>query len=231
MLAVKNLLTLKDLDIKLQPNGKVRRTNNPIPHNRLVEALRASAISRGWSLSNQRFHLGNNYFEGSLLVASWDVRIPLPPPGCVFSLGLINDNAENLTLRLIGGVRVLKPDVGVPLSEFELGRHTANWELSDRLDEAMTAFARATTGYERLINRLSEQHVSDDEAGKLLLIASRNGLIPWSRTGLVDRAFRNAERKTAWVLLTTFAEVARQNPPHKQLRQVLKFVQTLQERA
>jgi hypothetical protein len=110
-----------------------------------------------------------------------------------------------------------------------LGKHTeANTEnLEETIDNGLSEYLNYASGFSTIIENLHKRNVTEEEFTRIMLKASREELMPWSRLRRIDKLFKDVSH-SAWNLLVCFATVAKMNPVLKQMNQVAGFRQMLQ---
>ena len=205
----------------------------PLPHDVLLSCLLEGADVRKVLLVPAGLALSPN---GAVLAAGFvwkNTPQRLEVPEGEHCLGLLSSNNGSRALR--GYLGLITPGgTGVPLAEVVRHRHTRNLDLNQQLAQLLDAL-RSGKVVRAALHHLQHKELSPAQAALLLSSAAKQKLMPWPRIGKVHATLQQCcgpslpPTVTGWELLVRFAEVARANPPLKQLEQIHAFTQLLLE--
>ena len=216
MLHTKHPLTLKDLDFPLEPPKKATRHWQGIPHRELIRSLLRQ--TKGWKRKGLTIHLSKDRFEMAATLTLY------PTPDRPVQIGVLNSNSMQSQLTFYSGSVVGKQ--GLSLDKHLAGKHrigiNLDWQCANAITEVVAEVG--FSDYHQIVEEFKQTKLTLEEIQTALTKAGRKGLMPWSRLGRIDRLLFGNLRISKLDVLLAFAEVAKMNPPLKQMPQVYRFI-------
>jgi len=224
---------LNDLtNIKLQRPEKAGKYWQGIHHSRLAITLVNEINSRGWEITESRFSLSKDEAD---LAGAFSLKIDdiEAPEGMDLSLGFLTSNAMRKALTMVVGANVQVCNNGMATGEIVMQKkHTSGFSLVEEVRQSLDHYEIRAKLIGGTVKSLRQCEISDTKTDEILMQAGRDGLMPWSRIGAVDKEYRKptfAEhgRGTSWALLNAFTYTVKRNPALKQMEQMNRFRQLL----
>lgn len=203
-----------------------------VPHTDLAHTIINEVDSRGWGLGKMSFSLSKDQAD---LAGAFELFIPdLPAPeGQTFSLGVLSSNMRRRSLHITVGTNVTVCNNGMCTGEIILNKHhTKGLNLTESIEVALDDYLFSARRVEKMVEGLRARNITETEAEHVLMQAGRQGLMPWSRIGKVDKEYRaptfaDHDERTSWGLLNAFTHIAKANPIHNQMSDINDFRQLL----
>lgn len=212
--------------IPITPRGERSERWKGVQHGELANAVVAGAtefglkvISESWTTAKAGAHL-----YGKLIVRSSILSLP---KGLDAALGVRHANDGAYALQFIAGAEVLACSNGMVATIYTPGmsrRHTKGVVLAETIKLGLQKFVEGIkTVLAKEVKLLQGLTLSDDRANRILIAAGRASLVPWSSVGKVEACWREPKHedfkpRTAWSLFNAFTEIAKEFPPHRQIR-------------
>lgn len=200
----------------------------PVQHKDLVSSITNRLDKHGVIIEEEKFNLSKNDRE---LAGSFRVSIPNEeaPQGTAFSLGFHHALTGAHSIKFAAGLEIFICGNGMVSGDFCIKKmHTTGFNLSVHIEAGINQFLRESTKTQSTIDALKQRELADYQVNNRLMAAGREGLLPWSAIGKVDREYRNPtfktfDRKDAWGLYNAFTYVAQQLPAHRQMKAISDF--------
>lgn len=219
--------------VKMQPpRRKAGRMWAGVPHGELLDTLTLHFRRRGWTITKETFCLSSDKAD---LAAAFELQVPgvIVPPDQKLGMGLLTSNAMRRALRIVVGTTVTVCNNGLVTGEVVMTRkHTRGVNLHEELQEALERYVTKAQNIQDTVAGLKAVHLDQSRVEHILMEAGRQGFMPWSRIGLVDREFRHPRfeeffEPTSWSLLNAFTWVVKHNPALEQMDQINAFRELL----
>lgn len=213
--------TLDDLKgIAVTPPPHAGKLWQGVGHHWLAHTTKLHLLKKDWIIVDSTFWTSSD--EADLVATFCACRFG--DQAHQFLLSIVSSNAQRKALRLYLGVRTVK-GVNIYLDcETIGGRHNEVHEsIKTKFQTALDwwGFHQLTTKSQ--VDGLVMAPINQQAINRLLLIAGRAKLLPWSRVGRVDEDCRKYPPTSRWGLLTRFCKVATKNPPLVRIQQCLEF--------
>jgi len=196
-----------------------------VGHADLLDSLDATLADRGVSTHGERLALGDDgqTLYGSVILAGTKLAIP----GDInLALGFRHSNMSRHALTLWVGAVVLVCSNGMVAQESSAAtirrKHTSGLNLDQTVAIGVDSIGVGLDQIKSFKRSLISQPLSEGETAETLVMAGRQGILPWSQIGKVDKVYNSpnfpvfAERNR-WSLYNAFTEVIRDRSPLKQL--------------
>lgn len=199
-----------------------------IKHEDLLESIDSKLEERGIKKLSERLYLNHH---GAGMIGYMKVQVPhvQSPEGLDFCLGFKHSNDAQVALKFVVGAQVFVCSNGVVTGEHLISRlHTKGLNLNESIDKGLDKYMIGVQGIQTFVNTLKEKELNDQNSDKILMETGRQGLLPWSRIGLVDKEFRNPRfsefsEKNAWSLYNAFTYTVQKSRPAFQISAIKKF--------
>ena len=201
-----------------------------VPHqtlaNRVVESLEkrgAEVIKEKWSVDKSGYQL----VGGVLLNLPHVDKIE----GQNYALGLQHSNDTKRAIKLSCGSEVMACNNGVLTGSFILTRrHTTGVNLEEEVEKGADRFFEEAMNVKQVIDDIKAVKITTRRKDHILMNAGRDGLLPWSHLGYVDKEYINPTtacfkewKNSGWGLYNAFNEVIKRSSPMRQLESLNGF--------
>lgn len=233
MIVCKTNIDINQLSrVKLQRPDKARSHWQGIRHIELVEAVQDECLSRGWKVTGSAFSLSADQGDlaGAFKLEVPDIRMPA---GQGLEIGFLTSNMMRRKLKLVVGSRVFVCNNGMVSGDVVLcKKHTNRFDLHDSLTAAMDTYHEKALEIPKRVAALQQYELTVPEVDHILVETGRQGVMPWSLIGQVDKEYRQptfAEngQRTSWGLLNAFTHIVKKQPPLRQMDQINSFREML----
>ena len=199
-----------------------------IQHGELADHIVNGLSNRNVTVNEESWFLGkgDTHLTGSLSIS---VPKKKAPKGMDFALGVHHGNDMCYALKFAVGTRIFICKNGMVSGDIALRKlHTTNFDLAAAVGDGLDQFLNQLSLVGEFIDTLKAKPISGEERDRLLMAAGREGLMPWSRIGQVDKEYRKPtfqafKQQTAWGLYNAFTYVVQKCPPHEQISSMSRF--------
>lgn len=175
-------------------------------------------------------------FHGTFLIRQSPTFF-LPSDKHSIVIGVQNSNARRRRLEFAVGVYDQESKTSMYIHRIETnGKHTKEFDLDKEFQKAFDTIINTVRLLYNLIKCYTDMELTPLDTDTILMKAGRlpqrQLKMPWFRIGKVDKEFRRPSfsyyrRKTSWSLLHAFSLVAKEDPPTRQIDEILTFVELL----
>jgi hypothetical protein len=190
-----------------------------VPQHAIVEELINQAKEREWFPHDVQAQTSR---KGKDIAIGMTVILPGFSDELKQGISVINSNDMTFRSALYGGV-VINGN-GVPLTKVLFRKHDDKFNLKEEVETALDEFSNRANGFNYTMNSLEDKELTYQEAARCLDVAGRRKLMPWSRAGRLLESIKPDQKISKWELLVRFSEMAKMNPPIKQMEQVHRFL-------
>ncbi len=196
-----------------------------VGHAELLDSLDATLADRGITTHGERLALGDEgqTLYGSVMLAGTKLAVP---GDMNLALGFRHSNMSRYALTFWVGAVVLVCSNGMVAQESSAAtirrKHTSGMDLDQTVAIGVDSIAVGLEQIKSFKRSLVSQPVAEADAAEHLVMAGRQGILPWSQIGKVDKVYNSpnfpvfAERNR-WSLYNAFTEVIKGRSPLKQL--------------
>lgn len=217
----------------------IREGTEPLPHATFVDCIENELDATGWDISDQSYAVAN---EGTNMVAVFAITskdtMLTAPAGCRWVLGVVRGDSRRVRPRWYLGLT----GANKASTWLVVLRHSPPLAHTRTVEEAVPEvkagvawFTKEIPGAARAVAKLRQREVSHQQMSYILMRAAvepstASRAMPLARVREVWEMFderAHEDHPTAWLLLTTYGEVAAAGPPVTQLPQMCDFAETM----
>lgn len=201
-----------------------------IRHGDLVDCITKQAGERNLKIEEESWFV--NGPNRSCLQGSLRLKLPNlkdPAKDVAFSLGVIHSNNADIALRFAVGAYVFICKNGVVTGDFVLSRkHTIGLELPEQVSRGLDRYLEEVKNIKPAILNMKKRGLVTEDVDRILMRAGREGLMPWSRIGLVDKEygaprFKEFKPRNGWSLYNAFTYIEQKCRPRDQIQAMRLF--------
>ncbi len=204
-----------------------------IQHGELVQAIHTSLDKHKIKINNEAWY-PNGRFEGRLH-GTMELAIPkhVPMKGTTFCLGVQHSNLGDHALKFAVGAKVFVCSNGMVTGDYAVKRkHTVGIDLQETIDNGIATYLTRISEIKVVTAKMQAIEMSRDEVDHVLMQAGREGLMSWSRIGMVDEeyskpTFNDFKERDAWSLYNAFTFIMQKMPPHYHIAGMNRFREIL----
>ena len=199
-------ISIEDLELIPDPESMGSR-HHPVPHRKLVRAIKAVANVNGFNVGRERFGVNK---DGSKIFGVLDL---IPANGEFYNgnedrglaLGFRNSTNQAMSASLVGGRTVFVCDNLMLEGNMVLLKHkntrSINENLIPMLYQAFETFELQTSDFEDLIQQAEQKELSKTQAEVFMWDAFiRNKILPIRLASVVDQTYFHPEEE--WTDIT-----------------------------
>ncbi len=208
MIYTKKQITLEQLArVRLVEPADAGALWQGVQHADLVTTFAQAITARNWTChkTDMRAALSKDKAD---VVASFALRRVPTPDGFKVEVGIKHSNARRFGLSVFIGLHDQKWGTSFVLFESEAGRkREGSFDLTQRIDESLTACAVVLDQAEQILADLRHTKIEGAELDRMFCHIGSEGILPWSRVGVVHRI---AQRMGPFNALDLLLAVCRQ---------------------
>lgn len=218
--------------LKLIPTPEPSPTHQPIPHNRIVEALVEGLSFRHISAIREEYAVSS---DGMKMFGVLDLETTFE--GCRFSVGIRNSNNKSMRLAVTVGYRVLVCDNMAFHGDFTpvLAKHSKHFSLVDVLSIGIDRIQRNFEPMKKQVEAWKATRISDESAKLAIYRAFVEGEldVPKHLARRVHDLYFKPEveqfaSRTTWSLSNAFTSAFKELEPIPQFRATAKLASFLE---
>ena len=219
-------------ELKLIPTPEASSTHQPIPHNRIVEALVEGLNFRNISAIREEYAVSH---DGMKMFGVLDLETTFD--GCRFSVGIRNANDKSMRLALTVGYRVLVCDNMAFHGDFTpvLAKHTKHLSLVDVLSIGIDRIQRNFEPMKKQVKAWKATRIPDEAAKLVIYRAFVEGEldVPKHLARRVHDLYFHPQAeefgpRTTWSLSNAFTSAFKELDPIPQFRATAKLASFLE---
>ena len=153
--------------------------------------------------------------------------------GTSFSLGVLHSNLGDHALKFAVGAKIFICSNGMVIGDYTVNRkHTTGLDLNESIGVGIETYIERAKEIPAVIQNMKETRLSKVAADQSLMQAGREGLMSWSRIGMVDKEYRKPtfaahNEKTAWSLYNAFTYTIQKMPAQYHIKGLNRFREIL----
>jgi hypothetical protein len=207
-----------------------------IQHGELADTIVKGLQERAVTIKDECWYVGRK--DDAHLTGSLKITVPKKksPKGMDFSLGVHHGNDMSYALKFAVGTHIHICENGMVSGDIALKKlHTKGFNLVSAVGDGLDQFLNQLDNVGSFIESLKAIDISDQARDEVLMEAGRQGLLPWSRIGKVDKEFRKPtfaafNQRNAWGLYNAFTYIIQKSPAHDQISGMSEFKDMLLKR-